>query len=261
MQEFTAILFDTQDNRAIITLNRPDKRNAFSPTLVSELKQAFALAEADPHVKVIVLAANGPAFSAGADLAYLQEMQANSYEENLDDSAGLMALYRQIYLLDKPVIARIQGHAIAGGCGLATVCDFSISVTEAQFGYTEVRIGFVPAIVMVFLLRKVGERNAKELLLTGKLVSAADAQRLGLINTVVDASNLDAEVDFLCAELIGQTSRTALKSTKQMIAMVQEMTLDEALNYAAEMNAQARNTDDCKRGIDHFLNKRKPDWN
>lgn len=260
MQNFTTILFETANKRATITLNRPEKRNAFNSKLVEELKEAFTLAEADDNVKVIVLTARGQAFSAGADLAYLQEMQENSYEANLADSEGLMALYRQIYLLDKPVIARVQGHAIAGGCGLATVCDFSISVPEAMFGYTEVRIGFIPAIVMVFLLRKVGERNAKELLLTGKLVSSADAQKMGLINSVVDIQNLDAEVDQLCAELIGQTSRVAVRSTKRMIAEVQEMSLDEALHYAAEMNAQARSTEDCKKGIGSFLNKQKPDW-
>ncbi len=258
--QFNTIIYTIENKVGSITLNRPEKRNAFNAELVSELKQAFTDADNNAAVKVVVLKGKGEVFSAGADLAYLQSLQKNTYDENLADSSSLMELYKQIYTLSKPVIAQIEGHAIAGGCGLAAICDFSFAVDEAKFGYTEVKIGFVPAIVMVFLLRKIGERNAKDLLLTGKLISAAQAQDLGLINAVVGIENIQSVVDDLCKELIQQTSRASLKATKQMIAAVQEMDLDAALNYAAEMNAKARATDDCKHGIQSFIDKKKPEW-
>ncbi|HPR29943.1 MAG: enoyl-CoA hydratase-related protein [Chitinophagales bacterium] len=257
---FELIVYDTANRVATITLNRPEKRNAFSPQLVAELKEAFAAAEADDSVRVVVLAANGPAFSAGADLAYLQALQSNSYEENLEDSESLMALYRQIYMLDKPVIARVQGHAIAGGCGLATVCDFVLAVPEANFGYTEVRIGFIPAIVMVFLLQRISGRAARELLLTGKLIPAETAQQYGLVNKVIRAEDLDGAVEQLAKELAETTSPSAVRMTRQMLGQISDMSMDEALYFAAEMNAKARETDDCRKGIDAFLNKQKPEW-
>lgn len=257
---YKTISYSTVGKRADIMLNRPEKRNAFNAELVTELKQAFSLADADPEVKVIVLRAAGDVFSAGADLGYLQSLQTNTHAENLADSTHLMELYKMIYTLGKPVVAQIEGHAIAGGCGLATVCDFSFAVPEAQFGYTEVKIGFIPAIVMVFLLRKVSERNARELLLTGKLIDAQTAQSMGLINTVVEKDAIAGRVDALCNDLIAQTSRVAVKTTKQMIAAIQEMGLDEALGHAAQMNAHARATEDCKYGIRSFLEKKKPEW-
>jgi len=257
---FQTISYTSGNKRAEIILNRPDKRNAFNAMLVSELKEAFRLAAGDDGVKVIVLKAAGEVFSAGADLAYLQSLQSNTMEENEADSKHLMGLYKLIYTLQKPVIAQIEGHAIAGGCGLASVCDFSFAVPEARFGYTEVRIGFIPAIVMVFLLRKVNERNARELLLTGKLITAEEAKHMGLINAVVAKENIAAEVQSLCDELITHTSRSAVQMTKQMIAEIQELSLGDALHHAARMNAKARNTPDCQHGIKSFLNKQKPDW-
>ncbi|HCK21088.1 MAG TPA: methylglutaconyl-CoA hydratase [Bacteroidetes bacterium] len=258
--DYNTITYAVTGRKAYITLNRPEKRNAFSPELVSELKEAFGAADMDPDVKVVILKANGKAFSAGADLGYLQQLQDNSYEENLEDSESLMALYRLIYTLSKPVIAQIEGHAIAGGCGLATVCDFSIAVPEAMMGYTEVKIGFVPAIVMVFLLRKIGERNARDLMLTGRLVTAVDAMHMGLINEVVEKETIEEKVNALADGIILDASSHSLHITKQMLANVQDMELNEALHYAAEMNAQTRATDDCRHGISSFLNKQKPEW-
>ena len=257
---YHTISYQVCGKRADITLNRPEKRNAFNAELVSELKLAFTQADADDAVKVIVLRAAGEVFSAGADLGYLQSLQTNTHAENLADSSHLMELYKMIYTLGKPVIAQIEGHAIAGGCGLATICDFSFATPEAQFGYTEVKIGFTPAIVMVFLLRKVSERNARELLLTGKLISAQTAREMGLINEVAEKADIAVRVNALCNDLIAQTSRTSIRTTKQMIAAIQEMDLDTALGHAAHMNAQARATDDCKYGIRSFLEKRTPDW-
>lgn len=257
---YASILYTVADKQCIITINKPAKRNAFNAQLVEELKDAFRAAALDADVKVIILTGAGEVFSAGADLAYLQTLQSNTHEENLQDSKSLADLYLLIYNLSKPVIAKVNGPAIAGGCGLATVCDFAISSNTAQFGYTEVKIGFVPAIVMVFLLRKISEKNARELLLTGRLIDAQTALHFGLINRVVDASELDEAVNTFANELIENTSRESLKATKQMIARVQEMGLQEALQYAAEINAQARSTNDCKYGIASFLDKKKPQW-
>src|SRR5688500_4382084 len=164
-----------------IILNRPDKRNALNSEFVAELTQAFKQAAGDDAVRVIVLKAEGSVFSAGADLAYLQQLQANTFEENLADSSALKDLFILMYEHPKLIIAQVDGHAIAGGCGLVTVCDFVYAVPDAMFGYTEVRIGFIPAIVMFFLMRKVGEAKARSLLLTGKLIKAEAFKEIGIV--------------------------------------------------------------------------------
>jgi methylglutaconyl-CoA hydratase len=243
-----------------ITLNRPEKRNALNDDTVRELISLFKRAGNDDQVKVIILKAKGTAFCAGADLEYMQSLQSNTLEENKKDSNHLKELFHTIYHLPKIVIAQIQGHAIAGGCGLATVCDFSFAVPEAKFGYTEVKIGFIPAIVMFFLLRKVGEGIAKELLLTGNLIDAEKARNLGLINRVVQADKLESAVAEFAQRLCEQNSAQAMAMTKTMIANIQEMSLDKALDYAARMNAQARSTSDCQKGIAAFLNKDNLLW-
>ena len=228
--------------------------------MIRELKVAFKKAEQDESVKIVVLRANGEAFCAGADLAYLQQLQTNSYDENLADSDHLKELILQIYTLKKIVIAQVQGHALAGGCGLVTVCDFAFAAPEAKFGYTEVRIGFVPAMVMVFLLRKVGEAHAKQLLLSGELVTADHVQRLGLIRSIVPADKLEDEVYAFAQLLIASNSSHSMMLTKKMIAEVQSMSLSEALSFASSVNAEARASDDCKRGVAAFLNKEKIKW-
>ena len=254
------IQYEIFDRIGYITLNRPEKRNALSYELVAELKRAFDLAEKDEQVKVVVLRANGEAFCAGADLAYLQKLQQFSYEENVADSNHLKELFVKIYTLTKVVIAQIQGHALAGGCGLAAVCDFSFTVPEAKFGYTEVKIGFIPAIVMVFLLRRLGEAKSKQLLLSGDLVSAEEAQAQGLINYITTPDKLESDVQSFASRLVTTNSSQSMSTTKQMIAAVQSMPLEQALEYASVMNAKARASEDCQRGIAAFLNKEKIIW-
>lgn len=254
------IKYVVQDRIGFITLNRPEKRNALNYQTVAELKEAFHEASSDASVKVIVLGGEGRAFCAGADLAYIQQLQGNTYDENLEDSRHLKDLYYQIYTLPKVVIAQLNGHALAGGCGLATVCDFSFSVPEAKFGYTEVKIGFIPAIVKVFLLRKIGEGRAKDLLLSGRIFGAEEAKSYGLINEVVAADKLEQHVINFAQDLCRNNSGQSMGFTKQMIATVQEKSLEEALEYAAAMNAKARNTEDCKKGIAAFLNKEEIRW-
>ena len=254
------VLYESKDRVGYITLNRPEKKNAFSFQVVQELKEAFTAAEHDDSVKVIVLQANGDAFCAGADLGYLQQLQNFSYHDNLADSNHLKGLYYQIYTMKKLVIGSVQGHALGGGCGLVTVCDFVFSVPEAKFGYTEVKIGFIPAIVMVFLLRKVGEGKAKELLLTGDLVKADEAVYYGLVNKIVSRDKLNDHVRSFALHLVAQNSGMSMMLTKQMISQVQSMNLESALSFAAQMNANARGSEDCKKGITAFINKEKLNW-
>lgn len=254
------VTYHVENRIAYITLNRAEKRNALNFKVVEELKQAFKQAETDLSAKVIVLKANGKVFCAGADLEYLQTLQKNTFEENLADSSHLKELFEIIYTHPKVVIGQIHGHAIAGGAGLATVCDFSFTVPEAQFGYTEVKIGFIPAIVMVFLLRKIGEGRAKELLLSGDLIVAQKALEYGLINFIVEPSELESKVQTFAQSLCENNSSQSMQTTKQMIAQVQEMALKEALSFAAKQNAHARESEDCKKGIAYFLEKKTLKW-
>lgn len=254
------VIYSVRDRVGYVTLNRPEKRNALSHELVQELTVAFDHAENDSAVKVVVLKANGDAFCAGADLAYLQQLQNFSFEENLEDSRQLKNLFLKIYQLKKVVIAQVQGHALAGGCGLATVCDFTFSVPDAKFGYTEVKIGFIPALVSVFLIRKVGEHKAKQLLLTGEVIRASEALLRGLINQVVNADVLEQTVFEFANNLIQSNSGQSMQLTKQLIAQVQSLSIEEGLEHAAKLNAQARATEDCKAGIAAFLNKQELKW-
>ena len=256
----SVVIYSVKDRIGYITLNRPDKRNALSHELVSELLEIFSKAEDDPHVKVVVLNANGEAFCAGADLAYLQQLQNFSFEENLADSNHLKDLFLKIYSLKKVVIAQVQGHALAGGCGLATVCDFALAVPEAKFGYTEVKIGVIPALVAVFLVRKIGEQKARHLLLTGELIKANEALNWGLITAVVERNDLETTVYQFAQTLINSNSEQSMQLTKQLIQDVHTMPIKEALDLAANMNALARATEDCKKGISAFLNKQELRW-
>jgi methylglutaconyl-CoA hydratase len=254
------IEYAVRDRIASITLNRPEKSNALCHEMVTELKVAFKRAEADEEVKLVILKANGEAFCAGADLDYLESMQHFSYEQNLADSNHLKELYLLIYQLKKVVISQVHSYALAGGCGLATVCDFCFAATDANFGYTEVKIGFVPAIVMVFLIRKIGEGKAKQLLLSGTIISAEEAFALGLVSVTAEKQLLSQKVLEFANHLIENNSAYAMSITKQMIGKVQSFSIEEALEFAAEMNAKARSSEDCKKGIRAFLNKEKVTW-
>lgn len=260
LSNYKYITYHCEERIARITLNRPEKRNALHPDVVTELQDAFDAAEKDELVKVISLQANGDAFCAGADLAYLQQLQNNTFEENLADSTHLKNLFDKIYRHPKVVVAQIEGHALAGGCGLASVCDFAFSVPEAKFGFTEVKIGFIPAIVMIFLVKRIGEGAARELLLTGNIISAEKALQVGLINHIFPAETIAFETNAFIKQLIETCSTESLKITKQLLSRIGDMNLEEAFTYAAESNAKARAGEDCKRGIAAFLNKEKITW-
>lgn len=255
------VLTEVRERIGYITLNRPEKRNALSPELVDELKVAFSKMQNNSDVKVVVLQANGKVFCAGADLAYLQQLQGFSHEENVQDSGSLSELFRMIYEFPKVVIAKVHGHAIAGGCGLASVCDFILTVPDAKFGYTEVRIGFVPAIVSYFLIKKIGESRARQYLLTGDLYDATFFARSGLIYEVAAGQEeLEESVQQLALKLINRNSEQSMRLTKSLVAEIGSMTLDEAMTYAAHVNADARATDDCIKGIGAFLAGESLSW-
>ncbi len=260
MKIYQTLEYRVDSRVAYITLNRPDKRNALNDAIVIELKDAMMSAEHDASVKVIVIKANGKAFCAGADLEFLQKMQQYSMDQNLADSVSLAEVFLAIYRSTKVVIAQVQGHAIAGGAGLMTVADFAFVVPEAKIGYTEVKIGFVPALVMTFLIRKVGETRAKQLLLSGDLISAQDAMNFNLVTRIVEAEKLEEEVATFAQKLCTENSAASMQLTKKMIADIQDFPLENAIKFGARLNARARATDDCKRGIAAFLNKEKIEW-
>ena len=254
------VLYAVADRIATISLNRAEKRNALNPEMINLLTASLLKAAADDSVKIVILRANGKAFSAGADLAYLQELQTYTYQENFADSENLKNLFTTLYFLPKLIIAQVEGHAIAGGCGLATVCDFVFSIPEAQFGYTEVKLGFVPAIVSCFLLRKTSETIAKQLLFTAELFDAQQALDYGLINFISSKENISQETRDFALNLCKNTSVNSLKVTKQLIDQVNNPGLEKSLELAVEINAKVRESDDFKKGIAKFLSKQEFNW-
>ena len=243
---------------ATITFNRPEKRNAISYELIAELLAAFDEVAAG-SAQILVLTGTGKAFSSGMDLDNLRSITGRSTEENLKDSETIARLLRGLYDFPKITIAAVNGPAIAGGTGLATLCDFTIASTEAKFGYTEVRIGFTPAIVSSFLVRQIGEKQARDLLLTGKIIDANEAFRLGMITEVVAPEQLMPRVQQLCEELL-QNSPASLIATKKLINSFGAAELDAQIETSMRANAEIRTTNDFREGVTAFLEKRKPKW-
>ena len=243
---------------ATITLNRPDKRNAISFELIDDLLHALKEVEIS-NATVLVLTGAGKAFSSGMDLDNLKALIERSPEQNLKDSETMARLFRALYEFPKVTIAAVNGAAIAGGTGLAFLCDFTLAVPEAKFGYTEVRIGFVPAIVSTFLLRQVGEKQARDLLLTGRIIGAEEAARMGLINEIVAQEKLMTRARELAA-LLMENSPASLRATKQLLSDHARSELDLQIEAAVRENATIRTTADFREGVVSFLEKRKPVW-
>ena len=243
---------------ATITLNRPDKRNAISFELIDDLLRALQEVETSDAIVLIVTGA-GKAFSSGMDLDNLKTLIGKSPEQNLKDSETMVRLFRALYEFSKVTIAAVNGAAIAGGTGLALLCDFTLAVPEAKFGYTEVRIGFVPAIVSTFLLRQVGEKQARDLLLTGRIIGAEEAARMGLVNEIVPPEKLMTRAREL-AGLLMENSPASLRATKQLLSDHARAELDLQIEAAERENAAIRTTADFREGVVSFLEKRKPVW-
>ena len=243
---------------ATITLNRPEKRNAISFELIDDLLRGLdEVAKSDAIV--LILTGAGKAFCSGLDLENLKALLGRTPEQDLQDSRIMVQLFRKLYEFPKVTIAAVNGAAIAGGTGLALLCDFTLAVPDAKFGYTEVRIGFVPAIVSTFLLRQVGEKQARDLLLTGRLFDAEEASRLGLIKEIVPADGLLPRARALAALLI-ENSAASLRATKKLLTDHARAELDAQIESAVRENAAIRQTADFREGISSFLEKRKPVW-
>lgn len=237
-----------------IRLDRPERRNALNAALVAELKEALSLAAADERGRVVALAANGPDFCAGADLAEVQASMEEGALASLADAASLGELFLLIRKLDKPVVALVRGRALAGGCGLATACDLVLATEGARFGYPEVRLGFVPAMVMAILRRNVGEKRAFELIAGGEPIDAGRALAFGLVNRVWPEEAFEGEAMDYLAELASR-SASAVALSKRLLYQTDGQSFDGAIGAGAQLNALARLTDDCRAGIRRFLDR------
>lgn len=255
---YSTLLLEFSGEIARITLNRPDKRNAINPQMMCDLQTAFDTIEKS-HSRLVILTGAGKCFCAGMDLDMLATIAKQSAAENQEDSRRIAKLLRRIWSFPRPLIAAVNGAAYAGGCGIATLCDFTLAVPDACFGYTEVRIGFLPAIVSVFLTRQIGDKRARDLLLTGRKVSAKEAQQLGLVSEIVEPDKLVARANEL-ADYLVEVSPGSLSRAKRLLVTAEQAGVDADLERAVLENARIRCTPDFQEGIASFLEKRKPVW-
>jgi methylglutaconyl-CoA hydratase len=244
----------TLDSTRILELNRPDKRNALNDDLITALKRGLSDAEADEDVRSVIIRGAGTDFCSGADLAAIQKIAEASLEENLEDARSLGELYKQIRSLRVPVIAAVRGRALAGGCGLAMACDIICADGTAVFGYPEVKIGFVPAMVAAIVRRNMSEKQAFTMLTTGFEATAAELKEIGVVHNIFEADLFDDDLMKLAGRY-GKLSRTAVEMTKRLLYEIDGLTFHEAIELGAQTNARARMTEDCKKGIAKFLKK------
>ncbi len=243
-----------QDSILTLTLNRPEKRNALNDALINSLEDALNLANKDEELKAIVIKGNGIDFCSGADLSALKKISESDVLENLEDAENLMKLFILMRKVKIPIIAAVHGRALAGGCGLATACDIVLATKSAQFGYPEVKIGFVPAMVMAILRRNLSEKKSFELVTQGFSFSASEAERFGLINQIFEDETFETQVqDYV--SVYEKVSRSAVILSKKLLYQMDNMTFDTAIEVGAEVNTIARLTEDCQKGIARFLNK------
>ena len=255
---YSTLLLEIAGNLATITLNRPEKRNAISVPMMAELQTALDAIEKS-HARVAIITGAGKAFCAGMDLDMLAAIAKQSPAENQEDSRRIAKMFRRIWSFPRPLIAAVNGAAYAGGCGIATLCDFTLAAPEAKFGYTEVKIGFLPAIVSVFLTRQIGEKRSRDLLLTGRIIEAAEAKEFGLVSEIVPAEHLMKRANELSETLIA-ASPSSLTRSKHLLVSSAAAGVDHDLERAILENARIRCTPDFQEGVASFLEKRKPVW-
>jgi methylglutaconyl-CoA hydratase len=258
LKSYTTITVNDSGPIRTIMLHRPERRNAITPEMQLELIAAFEDATAS-DCRVVVLTGAGEAFCSGLDLSALQAMQDASAATHRADAEQIARLFLALYEMPMPTIAAVHGAAIAGGAGLAILCDFTLATPAAKFGFTEVRIGFVPALVSVFLALQIQDKRSRDLLLTGRVVDSAEAHRLGLVNEIIAPDGLTQRVGQIAEELVAN-SPEALIATKRLMAAQHKSWLDAAIAQALEANALSRQTADFREGITAFLEKRKPAW-
>jgi len=248
------LIYEVEESIAYLTLNRPEKRNALNDELIAALKEGLRRADRDESLRAVVIRGAGKDFCSGADLAALQKISESSFEENLDDARNLMELFLLIRAVKIPVVAAVHGRALAGGCGLATACDIILAAETARFGYPEVKIGFVPAMVTAILRRNLSEKRSFELLTQGFEFSSVEALRMGLVNGVFEEGTFEADArNYVSA--YSKVSRSAVIMTKKLLYETDAMGFEAAMKKGAEVNAQTRMTEDCKKGIAKFLKK------
>ena len=250
----SVVLYSVDNTVARITLNRPNKKNALNDELIAGVKSALVEANHDDNVSAIFLTGAGKDFCSGADLSALQKIAGASVAENLEDARSLMELFLLIRNVQVPVVAAVAGRALAGGCGLATACDLVLASESARFGYPEVKIGFVPAMVLAILRRNISEKRAFELLTRGDEISAAEAHQLGVVNQVYSDETFEEKVnDYL--QRFTTVSKSAVTLTKKLLYQVDSLSFAEALETGVDVNVIARMTEDCQKGIASFLKK------
>src|SRR5215217_2291944 len=254
MSQSDVVLYSVEGSTARITLNRPEKRNALNDTVIAGLKQNLKKAAADKNVRVIVISGAGKDFCSGADLSALQKIAGASVAENSEDARSLLELFLLIRALQVPVVAAVTGRALAGGCGLATACDLVLASASARFGYPEVKIGFVPAMVMAILRRNVSEKRAFELITRGAEIGAEQAMSFGLVNQVFADESFEADVRAYTSEF-EKMSASAIGLTKTLLYQMDGLGFPEALETGADVNVIARLTDDCQEKVAKFLHK------
>jgi methylglutaconyl-CoA hydratase len=256
----TALSITTEGAIRTITLSRPDVRNAFNDEVIAELKSAFTEAGQAADVRCVVLAAEGPAFCAGADLNWMRRMADYTRDENLADAGQLAAMLRAIYECPKPTIARVQGDVFAGGVGLVAACDMAVSVDTATYCLSEVKLGLIPATISPYVIRAMGSRASHRYFLTAERFSAAEAHRIGLVHEVVAADALDAKVAELTSALVS-ASPNAVRACKRLVQDVAEREIDDALvAHTVAGIADIRSSAEGKEGVQSFFQKRKPNW-
>jgi len=245
---------------ATVTLNRPDVRNAFNEFTIAELALAFNELGRNDAVRAIVLAANGPAFCAGADLNWMKKMAGYSHSENAEDAEKLADMLRTIYLCPKPVVAKVQGDCYAGGMGLVAACDIAVASSGVCFCLSEVKLGLIPATISPYVIKSMGENAARRYFLTAEKFSAQEAHRIGFVHDVVAADALDAHVDNIVKALV-TSSPNAVREAKVLVREITGKTVDSALVVdTAERIANIRASDEGREGVASFLEKRKPSW-
>lgn len=261
LMNYTSIIFEVADRIATLTLSKPERRNSLDDLTIKELTEAFTSANRNPNVRALIITGAGSAFCAGMNLDYLKTFTEKSHDENLEDARNLMKMYQVLHSMKKPTIAVVNGPALGGGCGLAVTCDFVFAAkNKAKFGVPEVRIGFLPAIILVYLIKRMGEGKAREMIIRGDIYDSQTAASLGLVTEVIEDESLSDKSTEFVKKLINDSCSSSINLTKELFTRYHEMNEKELMEYAANLNALIRKTDDFKRGLDSFLNKEKLKW-
>lgn len=256
---YETLVFIKNDDIATITLNRPDVHNAMNETLMQELTSCFQRLASDPTISAVLLTGNGKSFCAGADLTWMKNMVHYSKEENKKDSHLLLDMYENIYACPKPVIGRVNGPAFGGGLGLVAVCDITVTIPDIKFGFSEVKLGIIPAVISTFVAQRMTPADMRRLFITGERFDSTIAQKIGLIDLIVPAEKLDETVHS-CVEQLRSSGPHAIKEIKHLMECLRKMDVKEYKDFTVEKISELRISQEGQEGITAFLEKRKPNW-